>query len=37
MRKFVPPASTIAQMIYKKDYFYIVVEKYGASLKIKPK
>ena len=37
MPNFAPAALAIAQDIYKEDHFRIVIEKYYASVKIKPK
>ena len=37
MRNFAPAALAIAQDIYKEDHFRVIIEKYGASVKIKPK
>ena len=37
MRNFAPTALAIAQDSYKEDYFRIIIEKYCASEKIKPK
>ena len=32
-----PAALAIAQDMYKEDHFRIIIEKYGAMVKIKPK
>ena len=32
-----PAALAIAQDIYKENHFRIIIEKYGASVKINPK
>ena len=37
MRNIAPDVLAIAQDIYKKDHFRIIIEKYGASVKIKRK
>ena len=37
MLKSAPAALAIAQDIYKEDNFCIIIEKYCASVKIKPK
>ena len=37
MRNFAPAALVIAQDLYKADHFRIIVEKYCASVKLKPK
>ena len=37
MRNFAPAALAIAQDIYKEDHFRVIIKKYGASVKIKPK
>ena len=36
MRNFAPAAPAIAQDIYKEDHFCIIIEKYDASVKIRP-
>ena len=37
MRNTAPAALVIAQDTYKEDHVCIIIEKYGASVKIEPK
>ena len=37
MRNSAPAALVIAQGIYNEDHFRIIIQKYCASVKIKPK
>ena len=37
MRNSAPAALEIAQDTYKENHFRIIIEKYGANVKIQPK